>query len=133
MSFIITQGELEFQSSLILNGQSYKVFLATKGSLTVFSTLADWEAAELAATGGYVPATGTIGTGIYNVSSNRVEAPVITGQFGPASGAGFTFDAMVVKIGTARTRPYAVRLFDVPQVLAAGQSRGFNLSLGIRP
>jgi hypothetical protein len=133
MSFVITQGELEFQSGLILDGQAYKVFLATKGSLTVFSTLTDWEAAELAAIGGYVPATGTIGTGVYNVSSNRVEAPVINGQFGPASGAGFTFDSMVIKIGSTRTRPYAVQLYEAPQVLAAGQSRGFNLSLGIKP
>jgi len=62
-----------------------------------------------------------------------VESPVITGQFGPATGAGFTFDAMIIKIGTTRTRPYAVRLYEVPQVLAAGQSRAFNITLGIKP
>jgi hypothetical protein len=58
---------------------------------------------------------------------------VITGQFGPASGAGITFDAMVIKIGTTRTKPYSIRLYEVPQVLAAGQSRGFNITLGIKP
>jgi hypothetical protein len=133
MSFVLTQGELEFQSGLILNGQSYKVFLATKGVLTLASTLSAWEAAELAATGGYAAVTGTVGNGVYNSTNNRVQSPVITGQFGPASGAGIEFDAMVIKIGTIRTRPYAVRLYDVPQVLAAGQSRGFNITLGIKP
>jgi hypothetical protein len=133
MSFILTQGELEFQSGLILNDQSYKVFLATKGSLTMASTLSAWEAAELAATGGYAAVTGTVGDGVFNVSSGRVESPIISGQFGPASGAGITFDAMVIKIGTIRTRPYAIRLYEVPQVLAAGQSRGFNITLGIKP
>lgn len=133
MSFTITQGELEFQSGLILNGQSYKVFLVTKGVLTIASTISAWEAAELASANGYAAVTGTIGNGVFSPSNGRVESPVITGQFGPASGAGIEFDAMVIKIGTTRTNPYAVRLYDVPQVLAAGQSRGFNITLGIKP
>jgi len=133
MSFAITQGELEFQSGLVLNGQTYKVFLATTGVLTVASTIAAWEDEELATANGYAAVTGTIGTGVYNGTTLRVEAPAITGQFGPATGAGFTFDAMVIKIGTTRTRPYAVRLYDVPQLLAAGQSRGFNITLGVKP
>ena len=141
MSFVITQGELEHQYGLVLNGQTYRVFLATKaappgyppGDLTVSSTLAAWEAAKLASVNGYTDVTGTVSSGVFNASSGRVEAPEITGQFGPASGAGFTFDAMVIKIGTTRTRPYAVRLYEVPQVLAAGQSRAFNITLGIKP
>ena len=133
MSFVITQGELEFQSGLLLNGQAYRVFLATTGSLTLASTLTAWEAAKLASANGYADVTGTIGTGVYNATTLRVDAPVITGQFGPASGAGFTFDAMVIKIGTTRTRPYAIRLYDVPQLLSAGQSRGFAFTLGIKP
>jgi hypothetical protein len=40
---------------------------------------------------------------------------------------------MVIKIGTTRTKPYSIRLYEVPQVLAAGQSRGFNITLGIKP
>jgi hypothetical protein len=133
MSFVITQGELEFQSGLILNGQTYRVFLATTGSLTLASTLTAWEAAKLASANGYADVTGTVGNGVYNTTNGRVESPVITGQFGPATGAGFTFDAMIIKIGTTRTRPYAVRLYEVPQVLAAGQSRAFNITLGIKP
>jgi hypothetical protein len=133
MSFTITQGELEFQSGLALNGQTYKVFLATTGSLTIASTISAWEAAELAASNGYAAVTGTIGTGVFNSTSGRVEPPAITGQFGPASGAGITFSAMIIKIGTTRTKPYAVRLYPVAQVLASGQSRGFNITLGIKP
>lgn len=133
MSFVITQGELEFQSGLILNGQAYKVFLAVKGNLTAASTIANWEAAELTATNGYQAVTGTVGTGVYNAATLRVEPPAITGQFGPATGAGFSFDAMIIKIGTTRTRPYAVRLYEAPVVLAAGQSRGFSITLGMKP
>jgi hypothetical protein len=133
MSFIITQGELLFQSGLALNGQTYKVFLANSDTLTVASTIAEWESAELAAVNGYTAATGTIGTGVYNSGTLRVEPPAITGQFGPASGSGISFNAMIIKIGTTRTRPYAVRLYEVPQLLAAGQSRGFSITLGVRP
>lgn len=133
MSFVIPQGELEFQSGLILNGQAYRVFLATTGSLTLASTLTAWEAAKLASANGYADVTGTVGNGVYNATNGRLESPLITGQFGPATGAGFTFDAMIIKIGTTRTRPYAVRLYEVPQVLAAGQSRAFNITLGIKP
>jgi hypothetical protein len=133
MSFVITRGELEFQSGLILNGQSYKVFLATTGSLTVTSTISEWETAELASANGYAAVTGTIGNGVFNATTGRVDAPVIVGQFGPASGAGFSFDAMIIKIGTTRTRPYAVRLYPTSQALGVGQSRGFNITLGVKP
>jgi hypothetical protein len=133
MSFTITQGELEFQAGLLLTGQAYKVFLATTGTLTIASTIAQWETAELAATNGYAAVTGTVGTAVFNPANGRVEAPVIVGQFGPATGAGFQFDAMIIKLGTTRTKPYAARLYPVPQLLASGQSRGFNITLGSKP
>jgi hypothetical protein len=133
MSFVITQGELEFQHGLLLNGQSYKVFLATKGSLTIASTVAQWEAVELAAAGGYQAVTGSIAAGTFNATTGRVESTPLTGQFGPASGAGFSFDAMIIKVGTTRTKPYAVRLYDAPQVLASGQTRGFSITIGTKP
>ena len=132
MAFVITQGELEYEAGLVLTGKTYKVFLATTGSLTVASTLSAWEAVELAATAGYVAVTGTVGTGSYNATTGRFEAPVITGQFGPATGAGFTFDAMVIKL-PSRTKPYAVNLYSSPVTLAAGQSRGFSITLGVKP
>lgn len=133
MPFTITPGELEFEHDLVLEGQTYKVFAATTGSLTVASSLALWEAAELAATNGYAPVTGTVGTGAINSSTGRWESPVLSGQFGPATGAGFQYDAVIIKIGSTRTKPYAVNLLPSPVVLAAGQSRGFNITLGIKP
>ena len=132
MAFVITQGELEYEAGLLLTGKTYKVFLATTGSLTIASTLSAWEAAELAITAGYAAVTGTVGTGSYNATTGRFEAPVITGQFGPATGAGFTFDAMVIKL-PSRTKPYAVNLYSTPVTLAAGQSRGFSITLGVKP
>ena len=130
MPFVVTQGELAYEAGLVLTG-AYKVFLATKGSLTIASTLTAWEAAELATSNGYAAATGTIGAGSFNATTGRFEMPVLTGQF-TASGAGYTFDAMVVKLAS-RTVPYAVNLYDTPIVLSAGQSRGFNITLGIKP
>ena len=130
MPFVITQGELTYEAGLILTG-AYKVFLATKGSLTIASTLSAWEAAELASANGYAAVTGTVGASTFNSTTGRMEAPVLTGQFS-ATGAGYTFDAMVVKLAS-RTAPYAVNIYDVPIVLSAGQSRGFNITLGIKP
>jgi len=133
MPFQITPGELEFEHDLVLEGQTYKVFAATTGSLTIASSLSLWEAAELAATNGYAPVTGTVGTGSLNSTTGRWESPVLSGQFGPATGAGFQYDAVIIKIGSSRTMPYAVNLLNSPIVLAAGQSRGFNITLGIKP
>lgn len=133
MPFVITPGELEFEHGLVLAGQSYKVFLATTGSLTATSTIAAWESAELASTGGYAAVTGTVAAGSLSTSTGRWESPVISGTFGPATGSGITFDAMIIKIGSTRTKPYAVNLYPAPIVLAAGQSRGFNLTLAVKP
>ena len=133
MPFVITPGELEFEHGLVLAGQTFKVFAATTGSLTVASTLAAWEAAELPSSAGYAAVTGTVGTGAININTGRWESPVLTGQFGPATGAGFQYDAVIIKIGTTRTRPYAVNLLESPILLAAGQSRGFQYTLGIKP
>lgn len=133
MPFVITNGELEYEYGLILNGQAFKVFAAVTGSLIATSTLAAWEAAELPATAGYAAVTGTIAAGSLSNTTGRWEAPVLTGTFGPASGAGFQFDAMVIKIGNNRSRPYAVNIYPGPIVLAAGQSRGFSLTLGVKP
>jgi hypothetical protein len=132
MPFVITRGEVEYEAGLILTGVAYKVFLATAGNLTLTSSLTAWENAELASSGGYSAVTGTVGNGTYNANTGRFNAPEITGQFGPATGAGFTFDAMVIKLA-GRSKPYAINLYTVPIVLAAGQSRGFSITLGIKP
>lgn len=132
MPFEITQGEIEYQAAQLLTGKTYKVFLATAGSLTGNSTIAEWEAAELASANGYAPVTGTVGTGSFNSTTGRFEAPVVSGGFGPATGTGFEYTAMVVKL-EGRTKPYALNLFSTPVNVAAGQSKGFNITLGVRP
>jgi hypothetical protein len=133
MAFVITPGELEFEHGLLLSGQSYKVFAATIGSLTIASTLSAWEAAELSSSNGYAAVTGTVSAGSLDNDTGRWQAPVITGQFGPATGSGFQYDAVIIKVGSTRSKPYAVNLLDTPLVLAAGQTRGFQLTLGIKP
>lgn len=133
MAFVITPGELEFEHGLILNGQAYKVFAATTGSLTIASTISAWEAAELASSNGYAAVTGTVSAGSLNNSTGRWESPVISGQFGPATGSGFQYDAVIIKIGSSRTKPYAVNLLTEPVVLSSGQTRAFQYTLGVKP
>lgn len=131
MPFVITQGEIEYQAGQVLTGKTYKVFLATTGNLTASSNVSAWENAELATAYGYTALTGTVGSGSYNATTGRFEAPKIIGTFGPATGAGFTYDAVVVKL-QGRTKAYAVNILAVPVTLAAGQSRGFEITLGVK-
>lgn len=121
MAQTVTPGELEFIYVYAFAGKAYKIFAATKGSLTINSTLAEWEAAELPTTNGYLPITGTIGSGTYNATTGKFTAPTIAGQF-KGSGAGFTYDAVVIKVA-GRTKPHSVDILDVPVVLAASQAK----------
>jgi hypothetical protein len=129
MAFQITQGEIEYQAGQVLTGKTYKVFLAVRGSLTASSNVSAWEAVELVTANAAL--TGTVGSGSYSSANGRFEAPQITGTFGPATGAGFTYDAVIIKL-QGRTKAYAVNLLDVPQTLSAGQSRGFQFTLGVK-
>lgn len=131
MTFEITKGELEYQASQVFAGKTFKVFLANTGVLTSESTISQWEQNELASAYGYSAVTGTVGSGAFNNTTLRFEMPVISGTFGPASGIGFTYDAIVVKL-QGRSKPYAVNLLANPVSLAAGQSRGFSIKLGIK-
>lgn len=130
MAFVITQGELLYQSDTVLVGKAYKIFLANRGSLTEASPITSWEANEVTVANGYAAITGTVGTGSYNAATQRYEAPVITGTFGPATGIGFTFDTMVIKLA-GRTLAYAINQYALPVTLAAGQTRGFTLTLAV--
>lgn len=132
MSFVVTTGELLYQSQLLLDEKAIKVFLAVTGNLTADSTLAEWEAAELALENGYEPYEDTLGIAVYNPTTQRGELPLLTGQFGPADGGSIEFDAMVVKVGLNRVAPYAIKLYETTQVLASGQSRGFAITLGTK-
>jgi hypothetical protein len=129
MTFQVTQGELAYEAGIALTG-AYKVFAAARGNLTEASTLAQWEAVEIAATNGYAPITGTLGAATLNLSNGRFEVPTITGQFN-ATGAGYMFDTVVVKLA-GRTFPYALKIYPTPVTLAAGQAQSFNIILGIK-
>lgn len=122
----ITPKELERQAVALFEGRTYKIFLAVRGNLTVASTAAQWEAAELSGNG-YAAVTGTIGTGSYNAGTTRYELPNITAQF-TASGAGFTYDTMCLKIGT-ELYLHSINVETPSITLAAGQSKSYVLQL----
>jgi len=130
MAFQITPGEVEYQYGRSLAAVAYKVFLATTGSLTYASSLAAWEAAELPSINGYQAVTGTIAAGSYDETTGIFAGPSISGQF-IGSNAGFTYDAMVIKLAN-RTKPYAINIYDLPRTLAAGQARGFRHTFGVK-
>jgi len=130
MAFQVTQGELAYEAGIVLTG-AYKVFAAARGVLTEASTLAQWEAVEIPAANGYAPITGTLGAAVLNLSNGRYEAPTITGQFS-ATGAGYMFDTIVVKLAGGRTFPYALKIYSVPVTLSASQAQTFNFVFGIK-
>jgi hypothetical protein len=122
----ITPKELERQAVAVFEGKTYKIFLAVRGALTVSSTAAEWEAAELSGNG-YAAVTGTIGTGSYNAGNTRYELPNITAQFS-ASGAGYTYDTMCFKLGS-ETYLHSINVETPSITLAAGQSKSYVLQL----
>lgn len=125
---VVPQRELAFQANLAFEGETYKVFLALNpGSLTAESNLSAWEAVECSG-GGYAAATGTIGTGAWDSGDGRYEPPILTITV-DATGAGFSYDSIVTKVGTTRTN--VANLATLPGVvaLAAGQSRTYQVQL----
>lgn len=122
----ISAKELQRQAALVFQGKAYKLFLATKGALTSESTAALWEAAEVSG-GGYAAVTGTIGTGSYNSGTGRYELPALTGSF-TATGGGFTYDTVCLKIGT-ELYLHSIAVESPTIVMAAGQSKAYTLTL----
>jgi hypothetical protein len=126
ISIAISTKELERQAKLVFEGQTYKLFLATKGALTVDSTRAAWEAVEVSGSG-YVAATGTVPAGSYSTGNGRYEMPSIRGTF-TAAGGGFTYDTVCLAIGGSAFL-HSV-LTESPLItLAAGQSKSYTLTL----
>ncbi len=128
LTAVTSQRELAYQADLAFEGETYKLFLALNpGALTAESDVADWEAEEVSG-GGYAAATGTIATGAWNGTAGRYEVPILTISV-TATGAGFSFDTVVLKVGTTRT--HVVNLTPLPSTvsLAAGQSRTYNVRL----
>lgn len=124
---VIPQRELAYQANLAFEGETFKLFLALNpGALTAEDDVADWEAEECSG-GGYAAATGTISTGAWNSTANRHEPPVLT-ITGTATGAGFSFDAIITKVGS-RTHCANVLLLPGVKVLAAGQPYTYEVQL----
>lgn len=109
MSFTvaITPKELERQAAAVFEGKAYKAILCVNpGAYDTSNTTAEWEAEEIAASGGYSTLTGTVGTGSYNGTSGKYEVPTISLSW-TGSGAGFTYDTLVLIIDAA-TYPHSV-------------------------
>jgi hypothetical protein len=125
LTAIVPQRELAFQADQLFEGETYKLFLALNpGGLTAEDDLADWEAEECSG-GGYAAATGTIGTGAWNGTTGRYEPPLLTITV-TATGAGFSYDTLVCKVGTTRTCVQSLTVLPGVVALAAGQSRSYQ-------
>ena len=124
----IPQRELEYQAGLAFEGETYKLFLALNpGALTAEDDVADWEDEEPTG-GGYAAATGTIGVGAWNGTTGRYEPDLLTITV-TATGAGFSYDTIVLKVGTTRTNVAGIVVLPSTVALAAGQSRTYNYQI----
>jgi hypothetical protein len=99
-------------------------------SLTAESTASAWLAIELATANGYAAVTGTIatGTGSYDSGDGRYEFPPIVATFTGAS-AGFTYNTVVLRIGT-ETTVVGILEEDPAITLLAGQAKTYTITLG---
>ena len=125
----ISTKELQRQAAEAFEGQTYTVFLAVNsGTLTAETAAATWIAAKVSG-GGYADVTGTIGTGAYASGNARYELPAINATF-TATGVGFTYDTVCIRIGTA-TYLHSL-LVETPSVtMAAGQSKTYTITLAV--
>lgn len=126
MEVPITPKELERAHNAAYTGQSIDVLLCS-GALTIDSTSAACIAAELAAANGYARfEVVALGAGAWNPNELRFDGPEIVATF-TASGAGYSYDKLVVIVGDA-TYPYSV--VDLgSQSLAAGQARTYPITI----
>jgi len=106
------------------------------GGLTAESTLADWDAVKLPATNGYADFTvaSLPAGGLDAGSDDRWE---IGGTAGAntyveaaftAEGAGFTFDTVVIRVGTG-LYPHSVLVESPAITVAAGQTQTYRIQL----
>ena len=129
MDVLISPDALGKQAQLTYEGKSYKMLLAYRNGtvLTQASLMSAWNAVKLSAGNGYAEATGTIGSGSFNSGNARYELPQFQLAL-TASGAGFTYDAIVLQVDN-RTYPDRVVLLPTPETLQAGQSKTYVLLL----
>ena len=127
--FTISQAELKRVADLAYDGQSYKLFLANNDTgLGAEDTAAAWLAKELAVANGYAAVTGTLTGGAYDGTDARYEFHTVVGGFA-ATGAGFSYNTVVLRIGTEAS---VAGIFVVsPAVtLLAGQAKTYAVTLG---
>jgi hypothetical protein len=125
----ISTKELQRQAAAAFEGQTYTVFLAkNSGTLTAESTASAWIAVKMSGNG-YADATGTVATGAYSSGNARYELPVINATF-TATGAGYTYDTVCIRIGTA-TYLHSL-LVETPSItMAAGQTKTYTITLAV--
>jgi hypothetical protein len=87
ISTLISQAELARLAAAAYEGLPYRVCLALNDTqqLTVNSSVAAWDGAELSGSG-YARVTGFIDQGAYNQTSARYEMPQITAEFRAQAG-----------------------------------------------
>jgi len=124
-------------STLAYQGLACRVSLhVNSGALTAESTITDWDAVKLPDAEGYtdfVVASLPEG-GLDNGSDDRWE---IGGTAGAntyieaaftATGAGFTFDTVVIQVGTA-AYPHSILVENPAVTVAAGQTQTYRIQL----
>ena len=139
MALTATLSTKEFEriSTLAYEGLPCRVSLhVNTGSLTAESTIVDWDVVKLPASNGYEDFTvaSLPAGGLDPGSDDRWEIGGIAGantyieaEFS-ATGAGFSFDTVVVQVGSS-SYPHSI-LVETPSVtVAAGQTQTYRIQL----
>ncbi len=124
----ISQKELARVANAAYEGETLKVMLCSVGATgyTAESTVANWQSVEQSGNG-YVRFSSVIATGAYDAVDARYEIPALDAAF-TASGAGYTYDRIVVYIDGA-TYIHSLIVEDPNIALAAGQTQTYRIQL----
>lgn len=127
LSATLSPKELQRIAAQCYEGETLKVMLCSVG-LTGYdfnSTVANWQSVEVVA-GGYARFSATIGTGSYDISTQKYVLPLIDAVFNCS--APYTFDRIVLYID-GETYVHSV-LTESPNIaLQAGQTTTYRLNL----
>ena len=139
MALTATLSPKEFEriAALAYEGLACRVSLhVNSGSLTAESSIADWDTVKLAAANGYEDFTvaslpaGGLDSGAddrWEIGGTAGANTYIEAAF-TAEGAGFSFDTVVVQVGTG-AYPHSI-LVETPSVtVAAGQTQTYRIQL----
>ena len=124
-------------SALAYEGLACRVSLhVNSGSLTAENTIAEWDAVKLADANGYADFTvaslpaGGLDTGSddrWEIGGTAGANTYIEAAF-TATGAGFSFDTVVIQVGTA-TYPHSILVESPSVTVAAGQTQTYRIQL----